>query len=367
MNSIYIFHTRKDQEYFFDLYPFFFVKENPCCFSNKDFNYFLNEINKNTHSHIIVTRWYYQKYSSCFNTLNKHFKAKLYLYDSCDGSDDLSFNIPDIFDFILRKQFYKNFDLYKIDMIGGKHFSNYYYENHGIVNKINKDRSKHLNDKVISKLVLFNNNLIGFYLDNIYPFPYFINKIIRLCIKFFINNNILHPVRIIYSWHSKYISNVLLRYPKTNNKKQSDIYLRFSFTNYDQSVQYHRKMVIDFVKEKKLTSNRLIGPTKASIYRNELKSGGNIFLSPYGTGEICYRDFEIIFHNNYLIKPPMDHLNTFPNIYLNSSLQYDLDFENLSQILNEKQQEQFQKQLFLQKFILGNAYKNLDKSINDIF
>jgi hypothetical protein len=367
MNSIYIFHTRKDQEYFFDLYPFFFITKCPCYFSNKDFNFFLKEIFKNTHSHIIVTRWYYQKYLSSFKALNKRFKAKLYLYDSCDGSDDLSFNIPDIFDFILRKQIYSDFDLYKIDMMGGKHFSNFYYENHGIVNKISKDRSKHLNDKVISKLLLFNNNLIGFYLDNIFPFPNYINKIIRHFIKFFINNNILRPVRLIYFWHSKYISNDLLRYPKINNIRKSDIYLRFSFTNYDQSVQYHRKMVMDFIKEKKLTSYKFIGPTKASIYRNELKSGANIFLSPYGTGEICYRDFEIIFHNNYLIKPQMNHLNTFPNIYLNSSLQYDLDLENLSQILNEKQQEQFQKELFLQKEILGNAYKNLDKSINDIF
>jgi hypothetical protein len=39
-------------------------------------------------------------------------------------------------------------------------------------------------------------------------------------------------------------------------------------------------------------------------------------LSPYGMGEICFRDFEIIQYGSVMIKPDMSLINTYPNIYI---------------------------------------------------
>ena len=39
-------------------------------------------------------------------------------------------------------------------------------------------------------------------------------------------------------------------------------------------------------------------------------------ISPYGWGEVCYRDFEIVISGALLIKPSMDHLSTFPDVYI---------------------------------------------------
>ncbi|TVQ97064.1 MAG: hypothetical protein EA403_15265 [Spirochaetaceae bacterium] len=39
-------------------------------------------------------------------------------------------------------------------------------------------------------------------------------------------------------------------------------------------------------------------------------------LSPYGYGEICFRDFEAILHESVLFKPDMSHLETWPDVYL---------------------------------------------------
>jgi len=38
-------------------------------------------------------------------------------------------------------------------------------------------------------------------------------------------------------------------------------------------------------------------------------------LSPYGMGELCFRDFEIIQFGSVMIKPNMDDVITYPNIY----------------------------------------------------
>ena len=39
-------------------------------------------------------------------------------------------------------------------------------------------------------------------------------------------------------------------------------------------------------------------------------------LSPYGMGELCFRDFEIIQFGSVMIKPDMSKVITHPNIYI---------------------------------------------------
>lgn len=40
-----------------------------------------------------------------------------------------------------------------------------------------------------------------------------------------------------------------------------------------------------------------------------------IVVSPFGWGEICYRDFEAVVSGSLLVKPSMEHLQTSPDIY----------------------------------------------------
>lgn len=50
-------------------------------------------------------------------------------------------------------------------------------------------------------------------------------------------------------------------------------------------------------------------------YWKELRNS-RIGLSPFGWGEICYRDFETFISGALLVKPQMGHLETFPDIYM---------------------------------------------------
>ena len=54
------------------------------------------------------------------------------------------------------------------------------------------------------------------------------------------------------------------------------------------------------------------------------------FISPFGWGEICFRDFESIILGKLLIKPNCDHIITWPNIYQdNMYVPIDWDASNL--------------------------------------
>ena len=61
-----------------------------------------------------------------------------------------------------------------------------------------------------------------------------------------------------------------------------------------------------------------------------------IVPSPYGLGEICYRDFEILFSGCVMIKPNMSHLKTWPNIYrpIETYIPCRWDFSDLEEKIN---------------------------------
>ena len=58
-------------------------------------------------------------------------------------------------------------------------------------------------------------------------------------------------------------------------------------------------------------------------------------LSPFGQGEVCYRDFEVFELGVAMIKPTMDIVNTTPNPYIpdETYIPVDLDWEELNEIV----------------------------------
>lgn len=63
-------------------------------------------------------------------------------------------------------------------------------------------------------------------------------------------------------------------------------------------------------------SMRLTPPTRIDrrLYFLEL-CRSKMTLSPFGWGELCYRDFEAACAGSVLLKPSMDHLETSPSVY----------------------------------------------------
>ena len=93
-----------------------------------------------------------------------------------------------------------------------------------------------------------------------------------------------------------------------------------------------------------------------ALYQSKLS------LSPFGQGEVCYRDFEIFELGVAMIKPTMDIVNTNPNPYIPNEtyIPVDLDWEEL----NETVLEMLDKPDKIQ-YIVENSRKVYDELYSD--
>ena len=89
-----------------------------------------------------------------------------------------------------------------------------------------------------------------------------------------------------------------------------------------------------------------------TLYQSKLS------ISPFGQGEVCYRDFEIFEFGVVMIKPTMDIVNTNPNPYISNEtyIPVDLDWKEL----NDTVLETINKPDKIQ-YIVENSRKVYDK------
>ena len=143
------------------------------------------------------------------------------------------------------------------------------------------------------------------------------------------------------------------------HKLRNDLY----YTN-------HRKSAWDIL-DNKFSSKKDKLPYQE--YINTLYNS-KVALSPFGMGEICFRDFECMQFGTIIVKPDVSRLDTIPNIYeddetyiavnydwsdLNEKIDYVLsDFNNLNQKINTNI-----RNMFLEKY----TYKNLCMHWYEIF
>ena len=79
-----------------------------------------------------------------------------------------------------------------------------------------------------------------------------------------------------------------------------------------ETVAHQRKLALDQMAGNKIF---VTGPVPQNRYYLELEQS-KIVYSPFGWGEVCFRDFEAVKAGAMLLKPDMSHLRTWPDIYI---------------------------------------------------
>jgi hypothetical protein len=87
---------------------------------------------------------------------------------------------------------------------------------------------------------------------------------------------------------------------------------RFGMRFDRNTVSYHRQVFIE--EAKKRPELFLRDRVPLAEFNRELREVKAV-LSPFGWGEVCFRDFEAVINGSALIKPSMDHVETWPDIY----------------------------------------------------
>jgi hypothetical protein len=127
----------------------------------------------------------------------------------------------------------------------------------------------------------------------------------------------------------------------------------------------------NIVMKQRNTTLKFLGQLKMNVasgspvsklnYWGELRNS-KLSVSPYGWGEICYRDFETFIAGALLIKPKMDHLITYPDLFkpFESYVPVSWDMEGLSEAL-----EYLNTNYTYYKEIASNGQELYRKAISD--
>jgi hypothetical protein len=79
-----------------------------------------------------------------------------------------------------------------------------------------------------------------------------------------------------------------------------------------ESIACQRRLFLERIAGNELF---LTGIVSQNQYYQELWDS-KITLSPFGWGEVCFRDFEAIIAGSLLLKPDMAHVKTWPDVYI---------------------------------------------------
>ena len=139
-------------------------------------------------------------------------------------------------------------------------------------------------------------------------------------------------------WNFGYYNPQYLHFIEGHKNRNIDIcaiYMGYHPENYCHKVRddiaytNHRTKAWDVLKKSKNISyetNKRPFPEFADVMRKS-----KCTLSPYGQGELCFRDFEIIQFGSVMIKPDMSKVITHPNIYIpyETYIPCNLDYSDL--------------------------------------
>lgn len=137
------------------------------------------------------------------------------------------------------------------------------------------------------------------------------------------------------TWHPRYTSVDQIR----------DILTSFR-GGFSGSRNEHRRPAVEALQRMRHPDVILGPPIRRRLYLNEI-ARSKATVSPFGYGEPCYRDMECFINGSILVKPSMEHCDTFPNVYLPHKTYVPVrwDFEDLETIINkiDNEYEKFTK------------------------
>ena len=284
-----------------------------------------------------------------FQNLREKYKKLIYIHDNDNCAIDLE--IYKIVDLYIKKQHYKNQSIYFKKLLSNTIYGDYYIRKD---NYLEKD-IHNIKINKLNKLRLCPNICWSNFSPNSLKRKIFF-RTVGLNLKFY-SYLILHN-------YKKELKKLKNRNQK-NFDGQRNIFSYFNCHGYSEGEGFQRKIISNILK----LNNDNISYHK---YKKLLKSA-NVILSPFGWGEICFRDREAYNSGGVLLKPNMNHIETFPNLYKEKisyiSLKWDLS--NLKEAKEESIEKSYdirwlkQRDLFIFEELLEIEKKclNLNEEI----
>ncbi len=239
-----------------------------------------------------------------FSFLKKKFNKIIY----CDTADSSGWIQSEVFQFIDRYwklQILKDKEKYLTRMYDRRIYTDYYYKKFLIKDDFPDFSDGNLKEEDLQKIEVFWNSSMA----DFSKYSHYYKKIYKY-LKF----------------------NFLINFKRETSSKRiiktNEIFAKFNFNKYRETIKFHRISILKHLKLYEKNNFKLINRIN---YLKEL-SKSKISISPFGWGEIAYRDFETFLQKTILLKPNMNHIYTWPNLYKENETYIDFkwDFEDLN-------------------------------------
>ena len=232
--------------------------------------------------------------------------------DCADSTGTCMFDVLPYVDIYLKKQLLKDRSNYTKNFLGQRKYVDYYVNKYNLPipeNDIKSEITLDLED--VNKLdVSWNVSLWN----------------MSCASKFEVLKNIFA----INTFHKDQI-----RKPSKNRRLY--IFFNGQIPKESSAIAYQRRQAIEIIQrvnriECQAPVERIEHSEYVNNFRNSICS-----ISPFGYGEICNRDFEAFMFGNCLIKPSMEEIETFPNLFIKNKtyIPIDWDFEVLPSIIEQ--------------------------------
>jgi hypothetical protein len=143
-------------------------------------------------------------------------------------------------------------------------------------------------------------------------------------------------------------------------QRDIDLHSRLGGTGKDWygSMRDHARITVENISGIRTVTS---GAVNHRRYMQELQSA-KVCFSPFGYGEVCWRDYEAVMCGALLVKPDMSHVETDPDIYrpFETYIPVRWDFSDL-----EEKVRYYLKNKNERDFIVQNAYQVLSKYFVD--
>jgi hypothetical protein len=232
-------------------------------------------------------------------------------FNTGDSTSEIQRQVMPYVSLYFKSQLLRDRDQYKQGFYGGRIFTHFYHQHAGAQDE-QEMFSEKLSDAEIAKLrISWNFGLAE-------CFSFYSSLCRRWC-----------------PWwiaRSTYPTDLRASIRESLGNRLIDLNIRMT-TNYSrETVAYQRKRVAKILDSYQAPLNRV----GARRYFQELWES-KLVVSPFGWGEINIRDFETILAGAVLIKPSMDHLETYPNVFSGGETyaSFSWDLSDLDRVIDE--------------------------------
>jgi hypothetical protein len=271
---------------------------------------------------------------------------RIFFFNGNAGGGIPRLELLDYVDFFFAKALYKDRSLYARDFYGDELYTEYYHQIYpDIVFGGNKQRSVCVDLVKLEKLRLYWNIGIG-------DFP---KRQLRQRAGVWVARKI--GANAIKPFHVN-PDNSRPKHLRVLEKRRNLISARYRPIG-DGFLDLHRNTFGSVINEH---PRFLTGTISQSAYNTELSESFGVF-SPFGWGELCFRDFEAITRGSLLLKPDVSHLETWPDVFIPEETYVPLSWD-ASDILEKA--EFFLSHNKEAQAIVDNAWERYRKQVSEV-